>query len=563
MRCGGFFINHCTGEGNKMKRLLILLVFVLSFVSVNAHSQVWITNPANGHDYKLIECGNWLDCEQATVAQGAHLVTINNADEQNWIFNTFYSAGCSAQNIGYWIGFTDSRQEGNWEWISGEPVTYTHWYPGEPNDFPSCTGGEDYAEMDCNGWNDLGPSCWAPITKAIIEKTDTIPPATTTTPSTTTTTIELTNGLIAYYPFNGNANDESGNGRNGTVYGSILTTDRFGNPNSAYSFDGIDDYIETPNNLNNYQTVSVSFWLNVRTYPVNFRYQVIGNDGGAYGRVININNDRTIEFFNSNNYFRSNIILSLNQWHFLTAIWTKDYSRLYVNGELKIDGAGSITGLDDLPLYNIGRSCDITQSSCSDKLSDYFNGMFDELRIYNRALSETEIDELYNLNNTTDSDNDGIPDNTDNCPTVYNPDQADSDNDGVGDACDYKYWKAKYEECQTPITTTTTAPPTNIKLSVLDATPSDKQVFLKWKTETETENAGFNVWRADNFVKVNNAVIPALGSSVEGADYDFVDQWVLNGKRYFYLLEDIDNNGISTFHGPVKAVPRLIYGAGK
>jgi hypothetical protein len=139
--------------------------------------------------------------------------------------------------------------------------------------------------------------------------------------------------------------------------------------------------------------------------------------------------------------------------------------------------------------------------------------------------------------------------------------------------CDADCWKTLYEQsqaqlqqcqadlqaCQNP-TTTTTAQATNIELSVLDATPSNGQVILKWKTETETGNAGYNVWRADNFVKINNAVIPALGSSVDGADYNFVDQWVLNGKRYFYLLEDIDNNGISTFHGPVKAIPRWIYG---
>ena len=47
---------------------------------------------------------------------------------------------------------------------------------------------------------------------------------------------DLNDGLVAYYPFNGNANDESGNGYNGTVYGATLTYDRFGNPNSAYSF---------------------------------------------------------------------------------------------------------------------------------------------------------------------------------------------------------------------------------------------------------------------------------------------------------------------------------------
>ncbi len=52
-----------------------------------------------------------------------------------------------------------------------------------------------------------------------------------------------TGGLVAYYPFDGNADDQSGNGHNGTVYGASLTNDRFGNPGSAYSFDGIDDYI--------------------------------------------------------------------------------------------------------------------------------------------------------------------------------------------------------------------------------------------------------------------------------------------------------------------------------
>ncbi|MBU4445745.1 hypothetical protein KJ656_11790, partial [bacterium] len=50
-------------------------------------------------------------------------------------------------------------------------------------------------------------------------------------------------GIVAYYPFNGNANDESGNDNHGTVNSATLTTDRFGNENSAYYFDGEDDYI--------------------------------------------------------------------------------------------------------------------------------------------------------------------------------------------------------------------------------------------------------------------------------------------------------------------------------
>ena len=56
-----------------------------------------------------------------------------------------------------------------------------------------------------------------------------------------------TSGLVAHYPFNGNANDESTNSNDGTVNGATLTTDRFGNANSAYSFDGVDDFIDCGN----------------------------------------------------------------------------------------------------------------------------------------------------------------------------------------------------------------------------------------------------------------------------------------------------------------------------
>ena len=55
-----------------------------------------------------------------------------------------------------------------------------------------------------------------------------------------------TSGMVSYYPFNGNANDESTNNFNGTVIGASLTFDRFNQPNSAYNFDGIDDYIHFP-----------------------------------------------------------------------------------------------------------------------------------------------------------------------------------------------------------------------------------------------------------------------------------------------------------------------------
>jgi hypothetical protein len=68
-----------------------------------------------------------------------------------------------------------------------------------------------------------------------------------------------TNGLVGWWPFNGNANDESGNGNNGTVNGATLTTDRNGVANSAYSFDGVNDYIDVGNaNVLNSNVISIS-----------------------------------------------------------------------------------------------------------------------------------------------------------------------------------------------------------------------------------------------------------------------------------------------------------------
>jgi hypothetical protein len=130
----------------------------------------------------------------------------------------------------------------------------------------------------------------------------------------------------------------------------------------------------------------------------------------------------------------------------------------------------------------------------------------------------------------------------DNCPDDANSDQADADNDGIGDVCE----------------------PTLIQLSAFTATPTSGAVILQWATESETDNAGFNIYRADSedgeYVKINAALIPAEGSSTQGTSYEFVDTDVLNRKTYYYKLEDIDLNGNSTMHGPVSATPRLIYG---
>jgi hypothetical protein len=90
-----------------------------------------ITNPANGHDYFLLEQDTWTNSEAEAVALGGHLVTINDAAENQFVFDTFSTFGGVERNL--WIGFNDVAVEGSFEWTSGETPGYTDWDPVEPN----------------------------------------------------------------------------------------------------------------------------------------------------------------------------------------------------------------------------------------------------------------------------------------------------------------------------------------------------------------------------------------------------------------------------------------------
>jgi hypothetical protein len=106
-------------------------------------------------------------------------------------------------------------------------------------------------------------------------------------------------------------------------------------------------------------------------------------------------------------------------------------------------------------------------------------------------------------------------------------------------------------------------PSTLIELSSFEAEGFYRKVLIAWSTESEIDNAGFNILRSESqsgpFSKINDSLISAQGSPTMGASYEYVDEEVKNRKTYYYKLEDIDLNGKSNMHGPVSATPRLLY----
>ncbi len=128
---------------------------------------VWVINPINGHAYKRVPCESWEDAQRTAVAEGSHLVSINDEAEQHWIEAIFGRQP-------FWLGLTDTETEGEWEWDSGEPVTFTNWavQPVFPDRLPDAE--KDYVVFTFrNGmWQSVGPESpfWGMARHAVIEK---------------------------------------------------------------------------------------------------------------------------------------------------------------------------------------------------------------------------------------------------------------------------------------------------------------------------------------------------------------------------------------------------------
>lgn len=201
--------------------------------------------------------------------------------------------------------------------------------------------------------------------------------------------VNLTNGLVAYYPFNGNANDESGNNHNATVYGgSILTVDRFDRLNSAYGLDGNDDYIALGSWFN-FQKFSIFLWVKPGDKQTSYANIIDNNHTDYRSWVMQQWGSQLNQFYfgSTSGVITNAFILISNQWHSVAIVHDSTSFQLYIDNKLieqkTITQKVVYDGSQNLSLGHWGGG------------GRFLKGNIDDVRIYNRALSEDEIAELY------------------------------------------------------------------------------------------------------------------------------------------------------------------------
>jgi hypothetical protein len=307
--------------------------------------------------------------------------------------------------------------------------------------------------------------------------------------------VRLDSGLVAYYPFNGNANDASGNGNNVVFNNASLTSDYLGNANSAYHFNGIDNYMMVPNSSSLNMTNQMSIAVKVRplgfyTGPCYNNMMLMKGDAdyvtGTYflrysDIITGCTNYATTadEQFYGSGVVATNPIIQLNQWY--SVIWT------YNGTTAKIYIDCNLMGSADSAFNPFTSNFDLYIGKMNNAQYPYWlNGDLDDIRIYNRPLTE---DEIYAL-----------------CVT----------------------------EVSLPVI-----------LTKFEVTANGNQIKLNWNLENEEGIVKYTVERSatghSDFVSLQSIV------AKKSHTYSFADNTVEANQNYYYRLAILTNNGVINY----------------
>jgi hypothetical protein len=201
----------------------------------------------------------------------------------------------------------------------------------------------------------------------------------------------LTNGLVAYYSLAGNASDSYGSGNTGVVYGATPSIDRFGNPNSAYSFNGANENIEIPGSFpsgNSDRTISIWFKPNIQFGSLySFGYQSLDYIDGRFSVLMGWGGTDNIAFVGAGSNMNCYAPNLSGNWHLCTIISSNSFVSLFIDSGLIGSGSISLDTRSGYPLV-IGASGFATE---------YFNGSLSDLGIWNTALTPQQVSQLYAL----------------------------------------------------------------------------------------------------------------------------------------------------------------------
>jgi len=228
---------------------------------------------------------------------------------------------------------------------------------------------------------------------------------------------------VAYYPFAGNANDQSGQNNHGTVNGADLTANRFGNQNCAYYFNGTSDNIRVPNSsdLNFTAAITVSFWMNPAALYTDRESYPISHGNWENRWKVSITPTKkirwTVKTTDGTKDLDSPTAVTTNQWYHVVGLYDGANFDLYVDGELSSHSTFS----GDIYTTNI----DLMIGQCLPAVSQYnFKGVIDDVRIYDYALSIGEISKLFSEPSAIQRDTDILPTDfklSQNYPNPFNP----------------------------------------------------------------------------------------------------------------------------------------------
>jgi hypothetical protein len=222
-----------------------------------------------------------------------------------------------------------------------------------------------------------------------------------------------TNGLVAFYPFNGNANDESGFNNHLIPNGNVaFTQNNLNLSNSAAYFPNGNDYYTTPSSswslINDFNTGSISFYVKLDSLYVSNHYFEIGNsfivkqkhgvgEDLFFGMQDGTNKIRMhlSGTFPTNSDLISNSTLSLNTWYHIVGTWDGTYHKLYIDGVLdnQISNSNGISNRPNPDYFSIG-SC-LYGGNGSVNFPSGAYGALDDIGIWNRELTELEIETLF------------------------------------------------------------------------------------------------------------------------------------------------------------------------